>query len=170
MTTELKLLGEEFASPTRELVRVHPGAFGVKGATYARIRATISSWTLVRKLFREERLVCRSNDGERSSTGTTCDPCPSRAACSRRLRLTLEEATGVPWVGSDGAPQDVPLGPLVLELNFTSSQNFLAYARHLDAVDLEVPELPVRLAVVDHATWGEVCFTRSPNPLPDGQP
>ena len=154
MITDLKLLNEAFAEPTSARARVLPGGFAVDGATFSALRGRIASWTLVRKLFREERLVCWSNGGERSASGRLCADCPSRGECGRRLRLFLEEVEGE---HADGGRR---LGGITLEMNFTSGRNFLAYAQRLACAQLEVQDVPARLTVIDRGGWGEVCFVQ----------
>lgn len=163
MTDDLKLLNEEFTTPTRARARVLPGGFAVEETEYLALRGRIASWTLVRKRFREQRLVCWSNDGEHAVSGQACEPCTLRRECSRRIRLSLERVQGERAAGTSC------LGPLVLELNFTSARNFLAYAHQLAQGHLEVPELPARLTVTDHGSWGEVGFVLLREPVADGE-
>ncbi len=163
MTDDLKLLNEEFATPPRARARVLPSGFAVEETEYVALRGRIAAWTLVRKRFREERLVCSSNDGERSVSGQACDGCAFRRECSRRIRLSLERVQGERAAGTSC------LGALVLELNFTSCRNFLAYAHQLALGHLEVPELPARLTVTDHGSWGEVSFVLLRDPAADGE-
>ncbi|MBF8287084.1 MAG: hypothetical protein HW381_192 [Candidatus Rokubacteria bacterium] len=163
MIHDLKLLNEEFASPVRTRARSLPNGFLVAESRYPALRGRIVAWTLIRKLFESERLVCWSNNGERSTTGQACALCPSRPACSRRLRLDLEEVHGERADGRDR------LGALTLELNFTSCRNFLAYALRLGRAHLDVPDLPARLTVVERGGWGEVCFLEAPDPVTVGE-
>jgi hypothetical protein len=165
--TDLKLLAEALAGRKTEIVRVTAEGFHVGAATYVSLRATIASWVLVRKLFQGRRLVCRSNDGETSTDGKSCDTCADRLACLPRLRLSLANASGTPPGAASGPCGRVRLGALLVELNVPSCHNFLAYARLLAAAHTEVPEIPARLTVLRHDRWGEVAFATDPDPLPD---
>lgn len=163
MSADLKLLAEAFAPRARGLVRVHPQGFRIGESTYPVLRATLASWSLVRKLFRDERLICRSENGEVSTGGKDCETCGDRAQCSPRLRVFLEAATGLSPAGAAASGDPESLGSLVLELNATSCRNFLAHARRMAAATIEIPDLPVRMSIIDRGQWGEVRFAPDPD-------
>jgi hypothetical protein len=166
MTADLKLLAEAFVPRAGTWVRVQPDGFRIGESTVPVLRATLASWTLVRKLFREDRLICHSENGEVSTGGKGCKTCRDRVACIPRLRILLEAATGLP-PDANGCTTADPLGALVLEINATSCRNFLAHAQRMATADIEVPDLPVRMTVIHRGQWGEVCFAPDPDPITD---
>lgn len=166
MTADLELLSEAFVPRARTWVRVQPDGFRIGESTVPVLRATLASWTLVRKLFREERLICRSENGEGSTGGKECETCRDRVACTPRLRIFLEAASGLP-PGAKGCESADGLGALVLEINATSGRNFLAHAQRMAAAGIEVPEVAVRMTVIHRGQWGEVCFAPDPDPVTD---
>jgi hypothetical protein len=153
MSEDLKLLGEAFDRPPRKLARVKPDGFAIGDGTIPALRGTISDFCLVRKLFRRRRVVCFSDDGISGSSGKRCEDC-SQEDCAPRIRLHLDPAPGSDMNG----PQ------IHLELNYSSSRNFIEYAGDLAATHHEVQEVVTSLSVEDRGKWGEVLFAVSREP------
>jgi len=153
MSDDLKLLGEAFESPPIELARVKPDGISIGENTVPSIRGTVRDFRLVRKLFRRRRVVCFSDDGISGSGGKRCEDC-SHEDCAPRIRLHLDP------VKEHGMKRS----RIRLELNYSSSRNFIEYARALAAIHHEVQEVFTSLSVEDRGKWGEVVFAVDRNP------
>ena len=70
-------------------VEVKPKRFVIGGRGHEEIVAFIEDIMPVRKLFREKKLICHSQDGETGRDGSHCALCRDRYKCRKRLRLML---------------------------------------------------------------------------------
>ena len=62
------------------------------------------------------------------------------------------------------SPREASRLKIRLELNYSSSRNFIEYARALAAIHHEVQEVFTSLSVEDRGKWGEVVFAVDRNP------
>lgn len=156
MNPDLDRVDLEFALSAAPVARLLPAGL-VLGAEppQATLSGTVRAWSLVRKFFREKRLVCWSTDGVRGVGGKRCEACADRGRCTPRIRLVLDRS------GGQAAQEDLQepsTAWITLELNYTSCRNFLDYARRIRGTDGDVSRVPTKLTVVPHDTWGEVRF------------
>lgn len=164
MNPDLNLLDEEFGTDARQRVRVRPGGLLVRETLFPTIRAVIASWSFVRRFFRDDRLICRSDDGEFAARGRACLGCPDRSACVPRIRLLLDACT-VPGPARTAPSADLLPPALVLEIAYTSARNFAGYARSLALARGGLSDVPTLVAVLDRGHWGEVRFVPNPDPV-----
>jgi len=157
MKEDLEVLADVFADPLLPLAKVTKDAFAIGGDIYSQMRGTVTSWHLVRKHFANGRVVCSSRDGFTASSGKSCEEC-GNIDCRPRIHIRLQLSANAETQPAN--PRDV-----FLELNHSSSKNFVAYARDLAAKRLDVDDVPVILSVVNMGTWGMVQFGRDPDQL-----
>ena len=175
MNPELDNLDLEFALQGAPSVRVTTEGFVIGTAAPASaLRGTVQAWSLVRKYFRDRKLVCWSTDGIRGQAGKRCESCSDRGRCSPRIRLAIGPAAETLGGARDVAAHGGSL--LTLELSYSSCRNFLDYARRIRATDGQLSRVPTRLTILPRGHWGEVCFEvdadlfHASDPLPGPDP
>ena len=138
-----------FRAPTHVAVKVTPEGFEIVDERVAELCGRVRQVTLVRKLFEDNFLACSSPDGVRGTDGKLCDEC-RHPMCQPRLRLRLATDTVL----------------YLLELNATSARNYFRLEDQATAAKTHIARWPLRLSVVSHGYWGEVCFERLNEPTP----
>ena len=131
------------------LICVKPRGFILLNHAYETIRAGVTSFRLVRKRFERGKLACHSTDGFTGSKGKHCDLCDQHG-CSPRIVLELDLRPG--------PDQEHVRGPARIELNFSSSRNFLRFALDQVAQEADLADLDFVMSVKARESWGEVCF------------
>lgn len=126
-------------------LKVLPDGFLMGEKTLARIDVSIQDEQVQRKLWDHGRILCHSRDGRKAvKTRKPCRVCSDQPRCTSQIVLyVLHEET-----------------PYRIALNFTSSNNYLAYRRDIMAREEDPISVMTTLHVTPHSTWGEVTFTK----------
>lgn len=157
MKDDLKLLREAFERKQRRFLRLKPAGLFIGEYLVSTLSGRITSWIMVRKLFRKGKVVCQSDTGIEGDGAERCEKC-TRQGCSQKIRLHIDPIPGGQFSGVE----------LILELNFSSAKNFLQYSTDLAGHRAEVSDVISSFSVINRDRWGEVVFEvdRSPKPIP----
>jgi len=134
------------ARTTARYLRVRPDGLEIAPGHQPRphLVATIFDHGPARTCYQNRRPVCRSLDGIHAlgNPNLHCHPCDLRPQCTPQVRLSLA----------------IDDSPYQLLLAFTSAQNFIAYLAQLENTGHHLEDVPTRLVVINHRSWGEVRF------------
>lgn len=128
-------------------IAVNAEGFTVEGKAYTELQCFIRDIIPVRKLFKEKKVECYSNNAKKGKNGEYCALCKKRAKCRQRIRLMLllhdeDEET-----------------PAILEINTNSHDNL---RRSLEKInDDELSTQLIAISVEKHGKYIQVQF----NPL-----
>jgi hypothetical protein len=134
---------ELFRGNNPNIVKVTPQGFQIGSITVEHLEARINTWKAIKKYFDSQgALVCYSEDGISSSRGGRCKDC-QQYFCNPRLKLSLT-------LNGRNA---------LMELNYTSANNFISFIEEENIDEKTMPKLPVTMRVTNRGKWGEVHFT-----------
>ena len=136
-------------SARASLIRTKPSGFILLNHAVETIRAGVTSFHLVRKRFARGKLACHSTNGTTGSGGKHCDRC-DRDGCSPRIVLELDLRPS--------QNQDHVRGPARIELNFSSSRNFIRFVTERIGEIVDLGDLSFVMSVKARDSWGEVLF------------
>ena len=117
-----------FKEAKASYIAVNHDGFELDGKQYGQLECSIKQITPVRKLFKDKKIECYSNDAERGKNGAYCAVCAKRMNCRQRIRLMLLVNTG--------AEEQVPA---LLEINnnsFGELQKMLEPLKQEELADL----------------------------------
>ena len=135
-----------FPPSKSSFLRVQSQGFLLGNRSFPSLLVNIKDASLVRKKFKDRKLVCYSPDGEFSKEGSRCKDCTEHG-CNSRIRLVLN-------------PLDPSLpSPLLVELSFTSVRNFFEYESHLSQEGIPLYDTQTMISVVPRGSWGEIIFS-----------
>lgn len=142
MTKDVATLRERFQKRNSGLVRIEAGRFVLGQERMTALWGNIRHCRVVRKRFAGQKLVCFSLDGESSHDGVSCEYC-SLIDCQPRIRIEL---------ASD-------FRCFQLDLNYSSSRNFLKLLDQIEEQNLSMPDVKIYLTIVERGYWSEVLFS-----------
>lgn len=135
-----------FTRPRLYFARVRPQGFEIVqlDKIVPVLSGYVLTWTAQRKLFLDRTLVCSADDGIVARSGVRCDAC-QHPLCRPQIRLRLADSHHVHYL---------------VDLAVSSAQNFLAIENEIHDEGPPLATVRLRLTVIDHGYFGEVCFER----------
>jgi hypothetical protein len=126
-------------------IRICPTGFDLDGELMPKLAGRIHEARLIRKLFRDKQLQCRSTDGIQGADGDKeCADCEWRSApCQASLRISI--------ILSDGRHGS-------LDLATTSARNLMRLDEELSSCDIPIAARTTLMTIVAHERWQEVAF------------
>ena len=116
--------------------------FLIEDEIFDHLEVMVKDWHIVRKYFDQEgNIICFSRDGYKSSEGFDCEGCIC-PECQPRVRMNIK----------------LKEKNLLLELNYTSSKNFISFVETTAPNDEEINRLSIGMTVINRGYWGEVMF------------
>ncbi len=126
-------------------IRICSRGFDLEGELRPQLTGRIHEARLIRKLFKDRQLQCRSNDGIHGSDGNKeCVSCEWRSApCQASLRISI--------ILNDGHHCS-------LDLAATSARNLMRLDEELSDSDVPIAARMTHMTIVAHERWQEVAF------------
>jgi hypothetical protein len=147
MNIENFRIREAFQRPVSFWVKITPGGFLLQDVStpLGELLGRVVRTRLLRKLFREGKLLCHSTDGIQARNGIFCSDC-LHPHCRAFIRVHFLSSGRL----------------YVFELGGRSAENFIAIQDEADERGAELVDWILRLTVLDHGSWGEVRFEQVP--------